>query len=139
VALTSHASKRQRGAAAVELAILLPVVLLIIGGIVDFGRFFFTKIELTNAAREGARAAVVTGTPIAGITSRVTAAVPGINPTNLSIGAGACASNATTNVTVAVSMPTFGWFILKPAMNMVRAGSNLPSSVEAKAVMRCGG
>lgn len=135
-----HASKKQRGAAAVELAILLPVVLLIIGGIVDFGRVFFTKIELTNAAREGARAAIVTGTPATGITARVTAAVPGIDPARLSIVATpSCTAGATNDVTVSVTMPTFEWIILKPAMNMVRAGSNLPSSVAAKAVMRCGG
>ena len=35
------------------------MLLLVIAGIIDFGRAFFTQIELTNAAREGARAAVV--------------------------------------------------------------------------------
>ena len=68
-----------RGAAAVEFALLLPVVFLIIAGIVDFGTVFFTKIELTNAAREGARAAVVTGTSVANVQARATAAAPGVN------------------------------------------------------------
>lgn len=40
--------------ALVEVAILLPMLLLLILGAMDFGRMFFTKIELTNAAREGA-------------------------------------------------------------------------------------
>ncbi len=50
-----------RGAAAVELALILPVLLLLIGGIVDFGRAFFAQIIITNAASEGARAGVVQG------------------------------------------------------------------------------
>ena len=45
-----------RGAAAVEFALLLPVVLLIIFGIIDFGRMLNAQITLNQAAREGARA-----------------------------------------------------------------------------------
>lgn len=40
--------------ALVEVAILLPMLLLLVLGAMDFGRMFFTKIVLTNAAREGA-------------------------------------------------------------------------------------
>ena len=40
--------------ALVEVAILLPMLLLLVLGAMDFGRMFFTKIALTNAAREGA-------------------------------------------------------------------------------------
>jgi hypothetical protein len=40
--------------ALVEVAILLPMLLLLILGAMDFGRMFFTKIALTNVAREGA-------------------------------------------------------------------------------------
>lgn len=46
---------RDRGAAAVEFALLLPVVLLIVFGIIDFGRALNAQITLTQAAREGAR------------------------------------------------------------------------------------
>ncbi len=47
--------RRERAAAAVELALVLPLLLLIMGGIVDFGRFFYTQNMVVNAAREGAR------------------------------------------------------------------------------------
>ena len=40
--------------ALVEVAIVLPMLLLLVLGALDFGRMFFTKIVLTNAAREGA-------------------------------------------------------------------------------------
>lgn len=48
--------KRERGAAAVEFALLLPILLLIVFGIIDFGRMLNAQITLTEAAREGARA-----------------------------------------------------------------------------------
>lgn len=46
-----------RGAAAVELALVLPVLLLLLFGIIDFGRMLNAQITLTEATREGARAA----------------------------------------------------------------------------------
>ena len=57
----SRTTRRERGAAAVEFALLLPVLVLLVGGIVDYGRYFFTQLQLTNAAREGARAGIVGG------------------------------------------------------------------------------
>lgn len=40
--------------ALVEVALMLPMVLLLVLGGIDFGRMYITKIVLTNAAREGA-------------------------------------------------------------------------------------
>lgn len=48
-------TRDDRGAVAVEFGILLPVLLLILLGIIDFGRAYNAKISLTQAAREGAR------------------------------------------------------------------------------------
>jgi Flp pilus assembly protein TadG len=45
-----------RGATAVEFALLLPLLLLLVFGIVDFGRAINAQITITQAAREGARA-----------------------------------------------------------------------------------
>lgn len=42
------------GQAVVEMVLILPILLLLIVGALEFGRLFFTKIILTNAAREGA-------------------------------------------------------------------------------------
>lgn len=52
----------QKGQALVELAILLPLLLLIVFGITEFGRALYIKNSLTNAAREGARRASVSAT-----------------------------------------------------------------------------
>jgi Flp pilus assembly protein TadG len=46
--------KARRGGAAVELAVLFPIILLILIGIVDYGRVFYTWVQVSNAARAGA-------------------------------------------------------------------------------------
>jgi Flp pilus assembly protein TadG len=46
----------------VELAIVLPVLLLLIFGIIDFGRALQQQIQLTEAVREGARVGALNGT-----------------------------------------------------------------------------
>jgi hypothetical protein len=47
--------KREQGTHMVELAIALPVMLVLMGGLAEFGRFFYTYTTLTNAVRAGAR------------------------------------------------------------------------------------
>jgi hypothetical protein len=49
----------QSGASAIEFALVLPVLLLILFGIVEFSVLFYDKAMLTNASREGARLAIV--------------------------------------------------------------------------------
>ncbi|HEY0715311.1 MAG TPA: TadE family protein [Polyangia bacterium] len=48
-----------RGVAAVEFALLLPILLGVTLGAIDWGYFFFVKQRVVNAAREGARAGAV--------------------------------------------------------------------------------
>jgi len=51
----------QKGVAAVEFAIILPVLMIIIFGIIEFGLLLYDKQVITNASREGARAGIVVG------------------------------------------------------------------------------
>ncbi len=51
--------KDQRGVAAVEFAIMLPLLAVILFGTIDFALLFYNKQVLTNASREGARSAIV--------------------------------------------------------------------------------
>ena len=51
--------KRQRAQSLVELAFVLPVLMLLVFGIIDFGMGLHSWIVLTNSSREGARLAVV--------------------------------------------------------------------------------
>lgn len=47
-------SKRRRGSAMIEFAVLLPLLITIVLGCIDFGRFAYVLISITNAARTGA-------------------------------------------------------------------------------------
>lgn len=47
--------RREHGTQLVELAIAVPMMLILLGGIAEFGRLFYTYSTLTNAVRAGAR------------------------------------------------------------------------------------
>jgi Flp pilus assembly protein TadG len=51
--------EREDGIVAMEFVILFPLFFLILAGIVEFGHLFYVRHTLTNASREGARAAVI--------------------------------------------------------------------------------
>ena len=48
----------QKGAAAVEFAIILPLLMLLVFGIIDTGLLLYNQQIITNASREGARAGI---------------------------------------------------------------------------------
>lgn len=67
----SRSAEAERGSELVELAIVLPIFIILIMGIIDFG-FMFQRYEiLVNAAREGARLAVVKTHSNTGVQTRV--------------------------------------------------------------------
>jgi len=55
--------KNERGAAAVEFALVLPLLLLLVFGGIEFGLLMFNKQVITNASREAARAGIVSAGP----------------------------------------------------------------------------
>ena len=54
-----HRRERSRGQALVEFSLVIPIFLLVLMGLFDLGRAVFSYNTLTNAAREGARMAIV--------------------------------------------------------------------------------
>lgn len=79
---------RSAGQALVEFAFVLPVLLLLMVAIVDFGIIFYTQMTVTNAAWEGARAGATIVDPTQGdqeITGAVQAAAYGLNSSLLTI------------------------------------------------------
>ncbi len=50
--------KNQNGAAAVEFAIIIPLVVLLFCGLCDIGLLIYNQEVITNASREGARAGI---------------------------------------------------------------------------------
>jgi hypothetical protein len=67
----SHRIKR-RGAAVVEFAIVAPVFILLVFGMIEYGRMVMVQQLLTNASREGARKAVLDGATKSEIETLVT-------------------------------------------------------------------
>lgn len=79
----------RRGAAVVEFAIVAPVLLLLVLGMIEYGRLVMVQQVITNATREGARQAVLDGATTASVTtvvndflagSRVSGAVVAVTP-----------------------------------------------------------
>lgn len=66
-----------KGAAAVEFAIIAPIFLLILLFAIDAGRVFFVKISLLNAASQGARAAAL-GLNVVDVTQVARESAPGV-------------------------------------------------------------
>lgn len=58
---TKRIIKDQKGGALVEFAIVLPLLVVLVIGIVEFGLLCYNKHVIANASREGARAAIVAG------------------------------------------------------------------------------
>jgi TadE-like protein len=61
--VVSGTRRTDRGAAAVEAAFVLPILLLVVFGIIDFGRMLNTQISVTEAAAQGVRVASFGGDP----------------------------------------------------------------------------
>lgn len=74
----------ERGQAMVEMALVLPVLILLIFGIMEFGRVFNAYLIITNAAREGARVGIVGSTDLK-IFQTVEGAAPTLNNLQLSV------------------------------------------------------
>lgn len=51
--------RRENGQSMLEFALVLPILLVLVCGIIDFGWLFYHQSELNNCAREGARFAIV--------------------------------------------------------------------------------
>jgi Flp pilus assembly protein TadG len=72
----------------VELALVLPVLLLILFGIIQFGTAFNNYVALTDAVRAGARTAAVSGSatdPTGAVVTRVDSAASNLDPNSLNV------------------------------------------------------
>ncbi len=125
----SRAARSRLGTATVELAVCLPILVVIGFGSIEATNAIFLKDRLTSAAYEGARAATTPGQTSAGATTVATSVLTqfGISGGSITITPTVTASTATgTQVTVTASAP-FGsnsWmrpFIVGKAITTVTA------------------
>ena len=119
--------RNQKGAALLETAITLPLVLLVCVSIFEFGRAYQTWQVLTNAAREGARVAVLSESTDADVTSAVKAymqggQLPSAALANISVERLVPFATSNTASRVTISYP-FKFTVLNPVIRLVKSGS----------------
>jgi Flp pilus assembly protein TadG len=134
-----------RGTALLEMALTLPLMLLVAAGIFEFGRAYQTWQIITNAAREGARIAVLPGTTDTMVSDRVktymsdgqlsdyaAATVAIQRDATIAMGAGTATASKIT-----VSYP-FTFVMLQPISKLINPSSTLgaPLTMTVSALMR---
>ena len=130
---TPTSRNRERGAALLEAAITVPIILLISVGIFEFGRAYQTWQVLTNAAREGARMAVIDGPTDTEVRARVNSYLTGGGLTSLSADKIVVNRTVPFNGTATASQVTvnypFNFIVLNPVVRLVRPTSTLGGSL----------
>lgn len=123
----SHNS--ERGAAAVEFAILLPLLVMLVLGTIEFGRAYNAQITLTNAARDGVRVMAITNDPTSAKAAAKTAAASvstTIAISDVTLSTNACSAGAQVTLTITYNLSTI-------------TGIAGPFPMTGKGVMLCGG
>lgn len=128
---------RDRGASAVEFALVLPVLLLLVIGTLEFGRAYHVQTTLSNAARDGVRVMALQDSTTAAKT-RVKESAPTLDIKNGMIAvefdpSSACSGsgsvpNSTASVTIDYPLPLLSGFL--PIEDLTLTG---------KGTMRCNG
>lgn len=131
---------RRRGNAVLDMALVLPILLAVAFGTVEYGYFFFVKHTLQGAAREGARRAIVSGATATDVNNAVAAvmsaagfnnssyAAPTISPSNWT------SASAGTDITVTVSA-TWGTIGIQPLPDTM-GGISASRTLQGTTVMR---
>ena len=134
---------KERGAALIETAVTIPIILLVSVAIFEFGRAYQTWQVLTNAAREGARISILVGKTdedvrnavkkymdVGGLPLAYDGSVNIKLERNISLG-----SNNASKITV---LYPYSFMVLNPVIQMVTPGSKTgePITMAAAALMR---
>jgi Flp pilus assembly protein TadG len=135
--------RNQKGAALLEAAITVPIILLISVGIFEFGRAYQTWQVLTNAAREGARIAVLETTTDAEIRTRVNDYLKGgglkaVGDGNIPISRNVTLTASSTASTVEIDYP-FEFMVLNPVVRLIAptdTKTGAPITMKAATLMR---
>ncbi|HET7474527.1 MAG TPA: TadE/TadG family type IV pilus assembly protein [Dermatophilaceae bacterium] len=130
-AMTQLPPRRDRGAAAVEMAIVLPVLVAMLFGIIDYGRIFNAEIQLSQATREGVRLASL-GYPLSDVKARTKAAASGI-------AFGAELADSEIAVTACPPTVTATSVAQVQATYLFSSALGWTKNLSQKAVMRCAG
>lgn len=135
----------QRGQALIETALTLPIVLVISISIFEFGRALQVWQLLTNAAREGARVAVLPGADEEGIKDRVfqymtAGGLEHRDRDQITVNSAAeiiMSGNPVSASQITIAYP-YSFMVLNPVMQLIAPGSEVgtPITMTASALMR---
>lgn len=138
-------ARREDGQALIEAALVIPLLLLIAVGIFEFGRAYQTWEILTNAAREGARIAVLPSPPSGAVEDRVRSymqmgQLPKYTDAVITVDRNASITvngSAVPASQITVSYP-FDFGVLRPVARLISGNKTMssPSSITATVVMR---
>jgi Flp pilus assembly protein TadG len=125
--------RSDKGASAVEFAIVIAPLVLLLTGIIDFGSAYNQQLAVSAAAREGARVMAVQNDPAAARTATIAAAnglSPALSSGQVAISPGTCVKGQTVTVTVTY-----------PLTSVTGMSSALFSgkTLTGQGVMKCGG
>jgi Flp pilus assembly protein TadG len=129
--------RNPRGAALIETAITIPLVLLVSVSIFEFGRAYQTWQVLTNAAREGARVSILTDQTDTQVTAAVrnymtSGRLPNAATAPITVER-SVAFNGNTASRITINYP-FNFMVLNPVARLVRSSSNLGGALTMSAV-----
>jgi Flp pilus assembly protein TadG len=135
--------RSEKGAALIEAAITVPIILLICVGIFEFGRAYQTMQVLTNAAREGARMAVITTSKDEDITARVrdymkAGSLKEHATATVTIQRSVAMTGADTGSSILIGYP-FEFMVLNPVVRLIAPAdktTGAPILMKSSALMR---
>lgn len=125
----SAKKSKELGAVAVEFALLAPILIMLLLGIMEFGRAYNAQISLSSAAREGVRVMAISNNPATARAAAKNAAAalqPGLTDASITITPANCTTGAQVTFKITYTLST-----------MTRIAGPFP--MEGKGVMLCGG
>lgn len=139
----------QNGVAAVEFALILPLLLILIIALIDFGRIGFTQISLAAASREGVRYSSLNSSGITDSTAfinYVRASAPNTaqvsqmsGSAQLTVTYQACSITVSNDNTSVTTSTTFKWLLPVDLLKLVTSNTSWLTDINLSSTssMRC--
>lgn len=129
--------KREDGQSALEFALILPILLIVVCGIIDFGWLLYNQLAVSNTARESARFAVVNASTTTGpalITAKANAIAPDTIKQNMTVTVTFSDTNTPVRGYVTVKITT-RIKVLTPVLGIF--STNQQRTLSSKVTMKC--
>jgi Flp pilus assembly protein TadG len=120
--------RKEDGVSAVEFGLVLPLFIIILLGIMDYGWVYYVKLTMTNAAREGARVGVTKEDTATAVADGKTATLAYMQAAGFSVPADDVTADLTDGITLTVNVN----INFKPLVGFVPT----PPTLSATAAMR---